>query len=82
MSDEEQLETALRELIMDICEVMYRRGYEAIPVGAVMRLVGVGDERAKMHDKEYLSIDRDLQFVLENRKDSETLEVPPGTTLH
>jgi hypothetical protein len=82
MFDDDQLEDAIRELLIDICEVMYRRGYEMVPVGAMMRLVGVGEDRAQQHDQDYLALDQDFLMILNNRKDQRLKEAPQGATLH
>jgi hypothetical protein len=82
MFDDDQLETAIRDLLIDLCEVMYQRGYTTVPVGAMMRLVGVGGERARRHDNEYLTLDEDFQGMLELRKQPKLREAPQGVTLH
>jgi hypothetical protein len=82
MFDDDQLEDAIRDLLIDICEVMYRRGYEMVPVGAMMRLVGVGEDRAQQHDQDYLALDQDFLMILNNRKDHRLKEAPQGVTLH
>lgn len=78
--DDNTLETAVRDIIIDICEVMYKRGYDAVPIGAMMRLVGVNSERAKKHDNEYLALDTEFQVMLESR--NPPTRAPKGTTLH
>jgi hypothetical protein len=82
MLDDDQLESAVRELIIDLCEVMYRRGYESVPVGAMMRLVGVGNERAANHDHEFFALDREFEEVIKTRKRSVPEKTPQGVTLH
>lgn len=82
MLNDDQLEESIRELLIDICEVMYRRGYEMVPVGAMMRMVGVGEDRARRHDDEYLALDRDFEMILATRKDHKLREAPQGVTLH
>lgn len=82
MLDDDQLETTIRDLLIDLCEVMHRRGYDTVPVGAMMRLVGVGEDRARLHDQEYLALDQDFQIMLEHRKHTALKQAPPGVTLH
>lgn len=81
MSEDDQLEESIRDLIVDVCEVLYRRGYTAVPVGAVMRLVGVELEKSRSHDNEFFQLDEDFQELIEQRN---TLLTPPpdGVTLH
>jgi hypothetical protein len=78
--DDDKLETAVRDIIIDICEVMYKRGYDAVPIGAMMRLVGVDSERAVKHDNEYLALDTEFQAMLESRNLPDS--APKGATLH
>ena len=82
MLDDDQLEHHIRELIIDICAVLHSRGYEMVPVGAMMRLVGVGDDRARNHDQEYFALDEGFQEILEQRKQPPLKEAPKGATLH
>lgn len=82
MFDDDQLESAIRELLIDLCEVMYQRGYEMVPVGAMMRMVGVGEDRARLHDGEYLALDDDFRAMLELRQQPKLKEAPQGVTLH
>ena len=67
MLDDKQLEVAIRDLLLDLCEVMSRRGYEMVNVGAMMRLVGVSEERAAQHDSEYFALDENFQEMLKQR---------------
>ena len=78
--DDDKLESAVRDIIIDICEVMYKRGYDAVPIGAMMRLVGVDSERAEKHDNEYLALDTEFQVMLESRNLPDS--APKGATLH
>ena len=67
MLDDQQLEAAVHDLIMDICEIMYRRGYQQICIGHVMRLVGVPEERASTHDQEFFALDDEFRIMMEQR---------------
>lgn len=82
MLDDKQLEHHVRELIMDICEVMYRRGYEMVSVGAMMRLVGVGEDRAQAHDDEFFDLGEQFEQMIKQRKTDMPKKAPPGVTLH
>ena len=92
MLNDDQLEQAVRDLLMDICEVMSRRGYEMVSVGAMMRLVGIGDERAATHDQEYFALDDEFQKMLHQREQLRNTKnknnkkaprrTPNGVTLH
>lgn len=83
MLDEPELETTVRELIIDICEVMHRRGFPAVSVGAIMRLVGVDEQQARNHDDELFDLSGDeFARMLEKRKFRSPDSVSSGATLH
>ena len=82
MLDDDQLEHQIRELIIDICAVLYDRGYEAVPVGAVMRLVGVGDDRAREFDQDLFALDQEFETLLAQRNQPQLESAPSGATLH
>jgi len=82
MLNDDQLEDAVRDLIMDICEVMLRRGYDVVSVGAMMRLVGVSEERAQQHDEEFFALDAEFQAMIDARKNPPPKKTPAGVTLH
>ena len=89
MLDDDRLEAEVQDLLMDICEVMAARGYEVVSVGALMRLVGVGEDRAREHDAEYFALDADFQGMLAQReldRKNKNKKVPrqstDGVTLH
>jgi hypothetical protein len=82
MIDEEQFEQTLRNVIIDLCEVLYCNGYRQAHVGAIMRLIGVSPDRAQIHDNEVFNLDEDFLEQLANRKIMNDSQVPPGTQLH
>jgi hypothetical protein len=83
MPGEEKLETTIRELIIDICEVMHRRGFPAVSVGAIMRLVGVDEIQARRHDDELFDLDsEEFERLLEKRKMPRQPALPTDVTLH
>ena len=77
--DYSMLEGKVQSLLLDICAVLYSYGYSEISVGALMRLVGVPEERACQHDEEFFEITESI------RHSGATLappQLPPGVTLH
>lgn len=54
--DQDEIETNLHDLIMDLCRVMHDHGYTTVRVGDMMRLMGVPEERASGHDDEYIDL--------------------------
>jgi hypothetical protein len=68
MLDDQQFEKAVQDLIVDICAVMYRRGYESVCIGHLMRLVGVPESRAQAHDKEHFALNEEFRVMMEYRE--------------
>jgi hypothetical protein len=56
MQDTHELEENLHALIVDLCRVMHDHGFESMNVGVMMRLIGVGEERASQHDEEWIDL--------------------------
>lgn len=82
MQDDDQLEQSIRDLIIDVCAVLYRQGYSQVPIGAVMRLVGVANEKAAKHDNECFALDEEFSAILESKKHTLLKQAPDGVTLH
>jgi hypothetical protein len=83
MDDEQLLEETIQDIMIDICEVLYNHGYKEVPIGPIMRLIGVDADKAVAHDKEKFKLDQEFEKLLEQRKDSpQHPMVPPGTILH
>lgn len=70
--------------MMDVMLVLYANGITKVPVGALMRLLGVDNDEAATHDHEYMKLDEKFSemFCELNINDIESAEVPPGTTIH
>ena len=79
MLDEQLLGQRVQALLLDICAVLHRHGYREISVGALMRMAGVPDERARTHDQEFFEINEN---VYRSQAKLTPIAVPPGTTLH
>lgn len=72
-------------MVTEICSVLYRRGIRAVPIGAMMRLMGISNERAQEWDKEYFALDKDFINEMEAylmRREATENPVPPDATLH
>jgi hypothetical protein len=82
MVDEKQFEEALRGIILEICEVLYRNGYRTAHVGAIMRLIGVPEERARDHDEDYFELDDDFVNEIAQKRQWAKIKIPPGTSIH
>lgn len=86
MLTEDQLEQELQDLIIDICEVLWSRGYKEASVGGIMRLVGIDPKRAKQHDDEFMVLNQEFQELLEvkkyTEKEKKIKKAPSGITIH
>jgi hypothetical protein len=88
MLDTSTLEEKVQDLIVDICKALYQHGFREVPVGAIMRLIGVENTTANQHDEEYFQLDKEFEALLEeNEKQAEYQRAaqavpPPGTTFH
>ena len=82
MSEQPELEQAIQEFILDVCEVMHRRGYESAPVGAIMRLIGVPESTAREHDQTEFLLGEDFERLIHARRQPVPSRAPAGVTLH
>jgi hypothetical protein len=75
----EELETdlAIRTTILNLMLVLYNSGINEIHVGGVMRLLGIPDDVAQVHDLERLVLDQDfvkyVEQISEVRPDDQVL---------
>ena len=82
MPERDPLEQAVQDFILDVCEVMYRRGYDSAPIGAIMRLVGVPESAAQKHDNEHFMLDENFERMMQARRNPVPDRAPQGVTLH
>ena len=82
MPETDDLEQAIQDFILDVCEVMHRRGYESAPVGAIMRLVGVPESTAREHDNAEFLLGEDFEQLIQSRRQPVRSRAPSGVTLH
>jgi hypothetical protein len=83
MSDSNELEKTVRDIIVGVCGVLYKHGFQTVSLGAVMRLVGVDQEVAAQHDEEQFVLDDDFRTLwVQLDFGQQGNQVPPGTTLH
>ena len=82
---DDKLEESVNELIIDICEVLYDHGYRTVPIGAVMRLIGVDATKAAEHDDELFRLDEEFEALIKDKKPKipeAPIVIPPGATIH
>ena len=88
MLDTSSFEEKVQELIVDICTTLYQYGFREVPVGAIMRLIGVENKTADQFNNEFFKLDHEFEDILqENQKKAQYQQairaVPPaGTTYH
>jgi hypothetical protein len=82
MPNDQDLEQAVQDFILDVCEVMHRRGYASAPVGAIMRLIGVPESKAREHDNTEFLLGEDFERMIQARRQPVPRRAPTGITLH
>lgn len=68
--------------MIDICEVLYRNGYQSVTLGSLMRLIGVENEAAMKYDDEVYSLGENFEMILDLRAKGMLDKPEPGTLLH
>jgi len=81
MFNRNSLSTEICDIIVKLCAVLHSHGYQQVPIGAMMRLLGVDPAQAEKHDNEYFELDSDFLTLME-QQESVTQPPPPGTILH
>ena len=81
MSREDEIEQEVRILIMELMMVLYNHNITEIHVGALMRLIGVEDDKATESDDERIQIDERFSKYIKQMVDW-TLDTDHDQTLH
>lgn len=73
-----------KNFMLEIMAVLWINGQTELHVGGMMRLMGVGDEVASLHDHERVPIDADFGRLLEGSPLAQALfpDRPKNQTLH
>ena len=74
----DELEQHVTTIIYDVMDTLRRHGITQVPVGAIMRLVGVPDHVAKKHDGECIDLETDLS----ERIMGSDIKAPDGKFYH
>lgn len=82
MLEEEQLQTRIKEIMVDIMIVLYEHGIKEAHMGAMMRLLGVDDESAANHDHESVVLDEKFGEMITKLNKPVPPTIPSGTTFH
>ena len=84
MQETDPLYEYVRTVMLEVMAVLYANGHRQLHVGAMMRLIGVDEERAAMHDDDRIDIDEsfaelandvNIKYLLQSR-------IPDGATIH
>ncbi len=84
MQETDPLYKFVRTVMLEVMAVLYANGQRQLHVGAMMRLIGVDEERAAMHDDDRIDIDEsfaelandvNIKYLLQSR-------IPDGATIH
>lgn len=76
---EENLDVKVKNLMFDLMLVLYSYGITEANVGALMRILGVSEEKAREHDDEAVELTEEFaKYVKEVRETKR----PDNTTLH
>ena len=84
MQETDPLYEFVRTVMLEVMAVLYANGQRHLHVGAMMRLIGVDEERAAEHDDDRIDIDEsfaelandvNIKYLLQSR-------IPDGATIH
>ena len=84
MQETDPLYEFVRTVMLEVMAVLYANGQRQLHVGAMMRLIGVDEERAAEHDDDRIDIDEsfaelandvNIKYLLQSR-------IPNGATIH
>ena len=82
MLDEDQLHARIKEIMIDVMIVLYEHGIKEAHMGAMMRLLGVDDENAALHDGESVVLDEKFGELITKLNRPVPINIPSGTTFH
>ena len=73
-----------KSVMFQIMTVLYINGRTEAHVGAIMRLLGVDEEHARLHDDERIELDENFARMAAelNMNELATVQIPQGTTIH
>jgi hypothetical protein len=83
MQEDDLIHDRIKNIMLDVMAVLYDNGIKTVHMGAMMRLLGVNDNKAAEHDSEIIQMDEKFGTMLsELNKKAEPVEIPQGTTIH
>ena len=84
MQDSDPLYDYVRTVMLEVMAVLWANGQRQLHVGAMMRLLGVDEEQAALHDEERIDIDENFSEMLSDVNIQHLIQsrVPAGATIH
>ena len=84
MQDKDPLYQYVRQVMLEIMAVLWANGQTTLHVGAVMRLLGVPEEQAAMHDEERIDLAENFEELAQDLGINHLLKsrVPSGAIIH
>jgi hypothetical protein len=84
MQETDPLYEFVRTVMLEVMAVLYANGQRQLHVGAMMRLIGVDEERAAEHDDDRIDIDESFAELLNDVNIKHLLQsrIPDGATIH
>ena len=84
MQETDPLYEYVRTVMLEVMAVLYANGQRQLHVGAMMRLLGVDEERAAMHDDDRIDIDESFAEIANDVNIKHLLQsrIPDGATIH
>jgi|TARA_R110000868_G_scaffold219293_1_gene470112 hypothetical protein len=84
MQETDPLYEFVRTVMLEVMAVLYANGQRQLHVGAMMRLIGVDEERAAMHDDDRIDIDESFAELANDVNIKHLLQsrIPDGATIH
>jgi len=84
MQETDPLYEYVRTVMLEVMAVLYANGQRQLHVGAMMRLIGVDEERAAMHDDDRIDIDESFAELASDVNIKHLLQsrIPDGATIH
>jgi hypothetical protein len=73
-----------KSVMFQIMTVLYMNGRTEAHVGAIMRLLGVDEEHARLHDDERIELDENFARMAAelNMNELASVQIPQGTIIH
>ena len=83
MQDTDPLYQYVREFMVEIMAILWMHGQRTLHVGAVMRLIGVPEEQAALHDEERIDLEENFEELAQSMQmKSLRIRPPAGATIH